>query len=227
MLAGRLFSTYGSISGWISPTNKCHMPNEPSSILILGGCFNPPHIGHVEPVLFARTALSLERIIYVPTGISPHKRNKEVTPSEKRIAMLQLAIAHIPSCEIDPFETMINGVVYFYQTVEHISQKFPKAKIRFLIGSDWTSKFHLWRNCKRILELAEPVAMVRPGFPRPNATWKYGVVEVPEFKVSSTMLRERLSKRLYDDELVKKSMSPEVVAWVKERRLYEDAGNTL
>lgn len=190
-----------------------------NKILILGGGFDPPHQGHIEPPLFVRNQKGFDTLVFVPTGVSPHKRNKKMTDNATRKRMLELSLEGISGVEIDTFEMEQSDVVYFYQTLEHLREKYSGAIFSFLIGSDWISKLDRWKKWSWIKTVATPICMVRPGYNIPEKH-SIEVVEVPSITVSSTFLREKLSQGLYEDEIVQKNIRPNVLDFIRDKKIY-------
>jgi len=111
---------------------------------------------------------------------------------------------------------------YTYQTLEYLALEYPKYNLALLFGTDLASGhledfFSIWKNPDRIIELAEPLVMNRPGYELDN--WHFSSVEVEPLDVSSTFLREKLQQQEHDD-LVKECIHPDVLEYIKTHRLY-------
>src|SRR5690606_27840174 len=103
---------------------------------ILGGTFDPPHIGHLILGEYAADALGLSRLLYMPAADPPHKRNKPKTPIQHRLAMLHLALADNPRFEISRVDVERTGPHYALDTVQLVQAQHPQAEIYFVMGSD-------------------------------------------------------------------------------------------
>jgi nicotinate-nucleotide adenylyltransferase len=127
-----------------------------------------------------------------------------------------------PQAQIETFEiNKENEVCYTWNTLEFLLQKYPTVKFYLLVGTDQAKVFSKWRNIKRILEIAEPICMLRAGFDCPEE-WKYEKIVVPEYHISSTALRDKLSIGLYQDPLVTEFLYPEVIEYIRVNKLYEN-----
>lgn len=120
-------------------------------IAIFGGTFNPVHSEHIALVKSAIAELGLDKLIVMPTYVSPHKTNKPA-PAQDRINMLKLAFEGVDKVEVSDFEILKQGKSYTYQTVEHFYSK--DSTLYFLVGGDMLIDFKTWRYPKRILACA-------------------------------------------------------------------------
>ncbi len=131
-------------------------------IAILGGTFNPVHIEHVLLAKSAIEELGLDKLIVMPTFISPHKEQTPLAP-EHRLNMLKLAFSDIDKVEVSDFEIEKQGKSYTYQTVEHFKAQ-TDSKIYFIVGGDMLSDFPTWRYPERILSACTLAVFDREGF---------------------------------------------------------------
>ncbi len=131
-------------------------------IAIFGGTFNPVHIEHVSLAKSAINELGLDKLIVMPTFLSPHKENSPA-PAEDRINMLKLAFSDIPKAEVSDYEIKKQGKSYTYQTVEHFSQD-KDIKLYFIVGGDMLVNFKTWRNPDRILACTTLAVFDRENF---------------------------------------------------------------
>ncbi|MBE7081330.1 MAG: nicotinate (nicotinamide) nucleotide adenylyltransferase [Clostridiales bacterium] len=120
-------------------------------IAIFGGTFNPVHSEHVSLVKSAITELGLDKLIVMPTYISPHKTSSPA-PAEDRLAMLKLAFNDVEKVEISDYEILKKGKSYTYQTIEHFYDK--DTTLYFLVGGDMLIDFKRWKYPERILACA-------------------------------------------------------------------------
>jgi len=163
---------------------------------VFGGTFDPPHIGHLLLASDAREALSLDRLIFIPAGAQPLKVNTPpVASARDRLEMVRLAVADDANYSVDDTEIGRKGLSYTVDTLEHLSERYPGAKLFLLLGEDSLRSFDQWREPQRIMELASLAVMRRDSAslegvkPIPS-----GVLEVSTRRVdvSSTEIRERL-----------------------------------
>lgn len=199
--------------------------------LIFGGSFDPPHRAHITLPPLVADQLGADRLLYIPAAISPLKRDSTPTDASHRLAMLRLAVASIPRAEIITIELERPGPSYTVDTLEELHRRARAGEtFRLLIGADQALDFHLWKSWGRIIDLAEPVVMLRPpwdrgGFRRAlmgryklaevNA-WIGRVVEVPAIDASATDIRRRLA----NGESVEADLPAEVEAYIRKHGLY-------
>ena len=129
-------------------------------IALLGGTFNPIHTGHLLIAETARQDHHLDRVVFVPAGLPPHKGAPK-TLARDRLAMVRLAIHGNPSFEISDWEIRQKRVVYTVETLEHFHQTMPRASLFFIIGSDSLKDLPRWRNYKRLKTLCRFITLDR------------------------------------------------------------------
>ena len=127
---------------------------------ILGGTFNPIHNGHLYMAFEAKETLDLDRIIFVPNYIPPHKEAMDRNP-EDVLNMIELAIAEYKDFHLSTYELEKKGLSYTYETLEHFTKIYPNDEIYFIIGEDSYVNFSSWRNPEIILSLAKLVVISR------------------------------------------------------------------
>ena len=127
-------------------------------IAILGGSFNPVHKGHINIARYAIKELQLDKLLFVPAYKSPFKRTI-LANANHRIKMLEFNLE--PKMEISDFEIKRRGVSYTIETVRFFKQKYPRASIFVIIGSDLLYKLNKWREIKTIIDLAKIVVFKR------------------------------------------------------------------
>jgi len=202
-------------------------------LLVYGGTFDPPHHAHIRLPLLAKEKVGADLVAYVPAGKSPFKQDEHITSPGHRLKMTQLAVQDVPDTVVltDEVERGTNGQpTYTVDTLEALRMHMdPDATMRLLIGGDQLVQFHKWRDYQRIVELAEPLVMVRPpesreelldalpaGFDRD--IWSKRFIDLPEIDISSTQIRRRISRGEAIDDLV-----PQAVAqYIADHNLYRD-----
>ena len=162
---------------------------------VFGGTFDPPHIGHLLVANDAREALELDRLIFVPAGAQPFKVDAPpVASGPDRLEMVRLAVADDADYVVDDAEINRKGLSFTVDTLEHLSERNPAARLFLLIGEDVLAGFEKWRSPARIRELATLVAVSRGGLagsladPATSAVLR---VSTRRVDVSSTEIRER------------------------------------
>ena len=119
---------------------------------IYGGTYNPPHLGHFRAAEYACRALQLDRLLMIPTNISPHKQLPEGSPLPgQRLEMVRLGTGEFEKLEASDLELRREGASYTWQTVQQLRAQEPQAKLYLLMGTDMFLSFHTWREPQRIL----------------------------------------------------------------------------
>jgi nicotinate-nucleotide adenylyltransferase len=132
---------------------------------ILGGTFNPVHNGHLHIAKHALKRLRLDRVIFIPTYVSPHKKMSGNAKARDRIAMLRLALRGERRFSVLDYEIRRKGISYSIRTVHFLRRKFgKKAHLFFLLGADSVSGLKAWKKSGELMDLVQFVAFPRPGF---------------------------------------------------------------
>lgn len=188
---------------------------------IFGGTFNPPHIGHLITAESVREALALDRIVFMPSYISPHKQEGEEQSSHHRFTMTKMAIATNNRFDISREEIEKGDTSYTIDTLKHLRKIYDNGSMYLIIGMDNYITFHLWKEPKRILEQSTVVVMNRPNYPqRINeiiGTTNVIFVDVPDIDVSSSDIRQRIKK----GKSVKYLVPDEVERYIIDNGLYK------
>lgn len=197
------------------------MENRRKRIGIFGGTFNPPHLGHLIVAERVQSVLALDRVYFVPSFISPHKRRGEETLAAHRLKMVRLAVGNRKEFKASGIEILAKGTSFTYATVEAFRRRFKGAKLFLLIGADNFAEFHEWKCPERIVHQATLVVMTRPNYDQGAATSVFSkwarFLRVPYIEISSTDIRRRIMQRRTIDHLV-----PETVRkYIARHRLYQ------
>ncbi len=216
-------------------------------LLIYGGSFDPPHVAHVQLPRLARDRLGCDAVAYIPAGRAPHKVDQVQTPATHRLAMTRLAVADDPRSLVLAVEAERDPAVpsYTVDTLEWLAKQLPDgAAMRLLIGTDQMAIFDQWKSAGRIMELAEPVVMLRPLPPAPppevaevsevptapvseeaalscvpageRDAWRGRLLALPPVAVSSTDIRRRVAA----GEPIAGLVPPAVADYIVKHRLY-------
>ena len=161
---------------------------------ILGGTFDPPHLGHLLAAVDAVERLTLDRLVLVPAAVQPLKSAAVTAPPRDRLAMARLLVDDDARFEVDPMEIERAGLSYSVDTLGSFAERFPTAERFFLVGADVLGTFEKWREPKRVLALATLAVMTRGGAP-PAVTLPEGAVAIASRRidVSSTEIRARVA----------------------------------
>ena len=170
---------------------------------MLGGAFNPPHIGHLVLAHEAAFQLGLERVVMVPTGRAPHKAIDPEPGADVRLEMATLVAAGDELVEASDLEVRDPGPSYTFRTLERLSEQRPGEQIWFLMGADVAASLESWKRPERVLELARLGIAARPGtatdeaeaaLERLGAEDRAEWIRMPEIGVSSTRIRRRVGQ---------------------------------
>ena len=162
---------------------------------ILGGTFDPIHVGHLRMAEVVREKMRLEKIIFVPSNLPPHKSASSLTSSENRFQMVRLAIERNPFFEISSFEIKRPGKSYTIDTVKYFFSIYPTSKIFFIIGFDALSTLHKWKSIEEVLKIVEFVVVNRPGDFKEKKNIKHHSVSMPGIDISSSNIRQLMKTK--------------------------------
>lgn len=173
---------------------------------LLGGTFDPVHLGHLVTAEEVRIKLGLAEVLFVPAGLPWFKVERRISPAPHRLEMLRLALASNPHFKISRLEIDRPGPSHSVETVGLLREQLGAERdIYFLLGADALADLPRWKEPDRLLCLCQIVGMTRPGF-RPNlgalekalpgSKKRLCLVEVPEIGISSSAIRERRARGL-------------------------------
>lgn len=129
---------------------------------ILGGAFDPPHVGHVALARSALQALGLERLLVIPTGHAWHKA-RSLSSAQHRLAMCQLAFADLPQTQVDARELQRSGPSYTVDTLQELQAQYPGVQWKLIIGQDQAERLHTWHRWQDIVHIATIFVAQRAG----------------------------------------------------------------
>jgi nicotinate-nucleotide adenylyltransferase len=196
-----------------------------AGIGILGGMFNPPHLGHLALARAAVNQLALGCVLLTPALIPPHKPAKWDPGAEHRFNMCRLAIGTDPSLGVCTLELERRGPSYTIDTLRSIHANDPDAELTLIVGADMALTFGSWREPREILKLARLAVAERDGGARhevQDALASLGeedrsvFLDMPRHDVSSSLVRRRLTGGSPIDDLV----GPAVAGYIAEHELY-------
>jgi nicotinate-nucleotide adenylyltransferase len=132
---------------------------------LLGGTFDPIHLGHLRCAEEVREMFGLDRIIFIPAARPPHKADVEISTFAHREEMVRLALESNPHFDVSDVEQRRAGKSYSIDTVEYYQHQHPKdLELYFIVGQDAFQAIQTWKNWERLLEMCHFVVMTRPGF---------------------------------------------------------------
>jgi nicotinate-nucleotide adenylyltransferase len=164
---------------------------------ILGGTFDPPHVGHLLVASDAVEALELDRLLFVPAGVQPFKIGVVEATGAQRLAMLEMLVNGDPRFAVDPIEIDRTGLSYTVDTLAALAQRDPESTRYLLIGEDLVGQIGSWRDAARIADLAEIVILARPGTAATSAadgsaTLPMRRLDTRRIEISSSEIRARV-----------------------------------
>lgn len=191
--------------------------DERKRIGILGGTFNPPHLGHLLMAEQVGNQLELDEVWFMPTAKPPHAPGKTTIASQHRVQMIQLAIENNPLFKVQPYEIHRGGVNYTVDTMKHFVETYPESDFYFIIGSDSANDLSTWKRTDELVQLVQLVGVRRPGeFPYQG---QYPIlwVDSPLIELSSTEIR----LRVYLEQSIRYQVPSKVEAYIQKHELYE------
>jgi nicotinate-nucleotide adenylyltransferase len=185
---------------------------------LFGGSFDPPHLGHLLPVIDAAESLGLDAVRFVPAGVQPFKAGRAVASPRDRLAMTERLVAGIPGFSVESAEIDRAGLSFTVDTLATLAAETPGATLVLIVGADAFAMFDQWRDPERIRALAEVAVLVRGGEPLPHAGARSGVkrLQTRRVDISSTELRARVA----DGRTIRGFVPDAVAEYIAEHRLY-------
>jgi len=189
---------------------------------ILGGSFDPPHVGHLLVAQDALDALQLDKVVFVPAGTQPLKAGAAGATPAQRLAMVRAMVAGDGRFEVSPIEVERPGLSFTVDTLREFAGRYPDAERYFLMGEDVLTTLAQWRDPGQVVQLATPVVLRRAGGTGDGAASIAGVplrrLETRRFDVSSTEIRDRVRRGLS----VAGFVADGVAAIIARDRLYQN-----
>jgi len=190
---------------------------------VMGGTFDPPHLGHLIVASEAYSRLALDLVLFVPAGQPWQKSDRVVTPSLERLAMTALAVADDPRFAVSRVDVDRPGPTYTVDTLTDLKAGLdPSDELFLLVGADALQGIGTWQRSAELAGLAHIVGLTRPGHAlTAPSTWEgqVSLLQVPEIEISSTDCRERFSADLP----MKYFVPDSVIDYAVSRALYRGA----
>jgi len=184
------------------------------SIGILGGTFNPPHIGHLIVAEHVREELNLEEVWFIPTNVPPHKIASEVSVVD-RVNMLKQAIKDNSFFKINTIETEHHGKSYTIDTIVELKEQHPDHHYYFIIGADMVEYLPKWYKINELINYVTFVGVTRADY-KLNSPYPVLEIDMPLIDISSTKIRERKTA----GKSIKYLVPDSVLFYIKEQGLY-------
>lgn len=202
---------------------------------LLGGTFDPVHLGHLLVAESCREQLRLDEVWFIPAAVPPHKQQQALTPGATRVEMLKLAIGGHEAFRVSEIELNRGGVSYTVDTLEFVRAERPDAELFLLLGADSLADLPTWREPQQICRLATIATVGRPGAPELNysplaefvepaklTAIKNSRVEMPPIGISSRDLRLRAA----EGRSLRYQVPRAVEQYVLANRLYRPSSET-
>ncbi|NLK91011.1 MAG: nicotinate-nucleotide adenylyltransferase [Clostridiales bacterium] len=196
----------------------------------MGGTFDPVHYGHLFIAQTALSRLNLNKVLFIPAKIPPHKRKNIITDADKRVHMLNLAIESNPKFETSTIEIDRQKTSYTIDTVRELYQHHDEGtQFYFVMGSDAFKYIETWKEYKELFKIIEFIVMTRQILKNGSLDEKIKVltkehdakiikIEIPFLDISSTIIR----KRVKEGEPIKYLLPESVEKYVFDKKLYID-----
>ena len=197
---------------------------------LFGGSFDPVHFGHLLLAECCLHQCRLDQVRFLPAAVPPHKRDREVTPGENRIEMLELAIGGHDRFVVARYELDRGGVSYTVDTLRHFRSEDPEVELFLLLGADMLHDLPQWRESAAVCEMAIPVVVRRSGVEEPDFDCLSAVasaeridvvrrhqVEMPQIGFSSSEIRRRTAA----GESIRYHTPRAVEKYIQTHRLYQ------
>jgi nicotinate-nucleotide adenylyltransferase len=173
---------------------------------ILGGTFDPIHIGHLIAASSVYEALNLDTVVFIPAGDPWQKRDRDLSSGQQRLEMVKLAIAGNDRFQASDIEIARSGATYAIDTVREWKKLNPEDEIFWIVGSDALSGIPSWHEWESFVSEVKIVAVNRIGQNDP-VPFDFVSVEMPEVRISATELRDRFTNKLDTQYLVPQKVS--------------------
>jgi nicotinate-nucleotide adenylyltransferase len=170
---------------------------------ILGGTFNPPHMGHLVMAQEALDQLDLDRVVFMPVAVPPHKEAREDPGSEARLELCRLAVAGDERFEVSPLEVERGGASFTVDTLRELDDVEPEHDLTFIVGGDMAQSLPAWREPEAILALARLAVAEREGVRREDIARRLEPLhdgsrvvffDMPRIDISSSSIRRRVAE---------------------------------
>lgn len=187
------------------------------TIALLGGTFNPVHLGHLNIAREVRDRMSYDRIVFIPANLPAHKRIEMDVGVEHRLTMLELAVSICPEFSVDDCELRRGGTSYTIDTVRDLGSRYHlDGKPGLIIGDDLVEDFKTWRNVDRLVGLVDLIVAHRKSPHQIKIDFPCRYIDNSLYPVSSSEIRERLKR----GESVEDCLPERVLRYVTSNGLY-------
>ncbi len=196
---------------------------------ILGGSFDPPHLGHLLLAQDAREQVALDRVLLLPCRQSPHKPGRRPAPGNHRLTMLEMALKGTEGLEVCDLELRRKGVSYTVETLDRLHALHPGTHWFWIIGADMLSELHTWKDVDRLITLCDMIVCDRPGEPSgkvPPGAWRLSPGQVRSLRRhrmagrSLALSSSEIRARVHAGRSIHFMVPPAVEDYIIRNRLY-------
>lgn len=189
-----------------------------SKIGVLGGSFDPIHNAHIEIAKKAVCEFGLDFVVFVPAYLPPHKQKLEVS-DEHRLKMVSLAIENNPKFLLDEFEIKSKKIIYSFQTLDYLQEKYFRDNIKLIIGSDTFNQLNTWVNPDYIAEKYGFLVMKRPNIVI-DLNSKYYRFSLFSQALTEDISSTQIRKMIKNNENVDGYISKNILNYIRDCNLY-------
>ncbi|WP_173916077.1 nicotinate-nucleotide adenylyltransferase [Halobacillus sp. Marseille-Q1614] len=183
---------------------------------ILGGTFDPPHIGHLLMAEYVYEQVELDEIWFIPSHLPPHKQEAAVS-AEDRLQMVKEAIKGNPHFKVNSIEMDRTGKSYTLDTMKELKRLYPEYSFSFIIGGDMIQYLNKWHRIDELTQLVQFIGVSREGFEPGDSEHNVKMAELPRIDISSSMIRSRAA----NGQSIRYTVTENVYTYIKENALYE------
>lgn len=187
---------------------------------IFGGSFDPPHLGHLIIAEHIAEKARLDKVIWVPARVPPHKEKDSLSKAEDRLKMVMLAISGNPLFEVSRIELSPDQPPWTINMLLFFKNKYPEDELHLIIGGDSLNDFTTWKDYRKLLKMVEIDVALRPGYDKKRAYKKVlmesNIIDCPQIDISATKIRESVKK----GNSIRYLVSENVRNFIIENKLY-------
>lgn len=203
------------------------MEDKKAKIGILGGTFNPIHIGHLMLAQNAMNWCKLDKVVFIPAGVSYFKSADEVEEAKHRLNMTRLAINDNDSFELSTVETDREGNSYTYETLEILTKENPNTCYYYIIGADTLFKMDTWKYPEKIFDkcviccakrdyYSDAEMLARKKYLEEQFGAVIEIMDIPEVQISSTFIRNTIK----EGNKIRYYLNDDVLKYIEDNKLY-------
>ncbi|WP_305911533.1 nicotinate-nucleotide adenylyltransferase [Guptibacillus hwajinpoensis] len=160
---------------------------------LLGGTFDPPHLGHLALAQGVLEACELDEVWFMPSHRPPHKNGSDITENHHRVEMVQRAIEGNPKFKVTLIEFERNGRSFTIDTIEILKANYPDIDFHFIIGGDMIEDLPNWHRIDELSKMISFIGVNRPGYHPDKEQYEVSLIDVPQIDLSSSEIRRDLS----------------------------------